>query len=227
MYGYVCFNTLFIACTVKSVSTFDAAVQVNYLAVAEGYFWKFNNNYYYGSSALPFTCYIFIVFHIYRLPAWSRCVWRNSAFIEVVRNKPQKLEWPGYGFYIEVPDGALPPGVTASVAIKVILLASLSYLRTANWLVLFIGSHPTIQKNVTASIQHGAVFTSEEQCAEFKFIVAKCSQEVLPYKFKKSGKGLFNTVCCNSGETILIFRAYWSSGHWAALHSWVSCFTSR
>ena len=38
MYGYVCFNSLSIACTVKSVSTVDAAVQANYLAVAEGSF---------------------------------------------------------------------------------------------------------------------------------------------------------------------------------------------
>ena len=28
---------------------------------------------------------------------------------EVVGDKPQKVEWAGYGFYIEVPEGALPP----------------------------------------------------------------------------------------------------------------------
>ena len=39
--------------------------------------------------------------------------------LEVVGDKPQKLEWPGY---IDFPDGALAPsGVTASVAVKVIL----------------------------------------------------------------------------------------------------------
>ena len=32
-----------------------------------------------------------------------------------------KLEWPGYGFSIEVPKGAHTPGVTASVSVKVIL----------------------------------------------------------------------------------------------------------
>ena len=41
--------------------------------------------------------------------------------LEVVGDKSQNLEWPGYGFYIEVPDGALAPGVTATVAVKVIL----------------------------------------------------------------------------------------------------------
>ena len=37
------------------------------------------------------------------------------------------------------------------------------------------------------------VITSEEQCTELKFIIAECSQEVLPCRFKKAGKGLFNT----------------------------------
>ena len=38
MYRYVCLNSLLIACTVKSVSTVDAAVQANYLTVVEGSF---------------------------------------------------------------------------------------------------------------------------------------------------------------------------------------------
>ena len=47
-------------------------------------------------------------------------VYRETV-LEVVGDKPQKLEWPGYGFYMEVPDGALASGVTASVGVKVIL----------------------------------------------------------------------------------------------------------
>ena len=31
--------------------------------------------------------------------------------LEVMGDKPQKLKWAGYGFFIEVPEGALPPGV--------------------------------------------------------------------------------------------------------------------
>ena len=45
----------------------------------------------------------------------------GETVLEVVGDKPQKLEWPGYGFYMEVPDGALASGVTASVGVKVIL----------------------------------------------------------------------------------------------------------
>ena len=34
----------------------------------------------------------------------------GETVLEVVGDKPQKLEWPGYGFYMEVPDGALAIG---------------------------------------------------------------------------------------------------------------------
>ena len=45
----------------------------------------------------------------------------RETVLEVVGDKPQKVEWPGYGFFIEIPDGAVPPGVTVSVGVKVIL----------------------------------------------------------------------------------------------------------
>ena len=45
----------------------------------------------------------------------------GETVLEVVGDKPQKLEWAGYGFYIEVPEGALAADVTASVGVKVIL----------------------------------------------------------------------------------------------------------
>ena len=32
---------------------------------------------------------------------------------EVMGDKSQKIEWSGYGLYLEVPNEALPPGVTA------------------------------------------------------------------------------------------------------------------
>ena len=30
-------------------------------------------------------------------------------------DKPQKVEWPGYGFFIEIPEGAVPPGADCHV----------------------------------------------------------------------------------------------------------------
>ena len=47
--------------------------------------------------------------------------------LEVVGDKSQKVVWPGCGLFLEVPDKTLPPGVTASVAIKAILAGQLQF----------------------------------------------------------------------------------------------------
>ena len=108
-------------------------------------------------------------------------------------DKPQKLKWPGYGFYIEVPEGALPPGVTASVGVKIILNGQFKLPENSQLIsaVYWISSSVVFLKEVAVNIQHCAVIRSEEQCSKCKFIIAKCSQEVLPYRFKEK-EGLFN-----------------------------------
>ena len=117
----------------------------------------------------------------------------EETVLEVVGDKPQKLEWPGYGFYIEVPEGALLPGVTASVGVKVILGGQFELPENRKLIsaIYWVSSSAVFLKEVAVNIQHCAVITSDDQCSEFKFIVARCSQDVLPYKFKEKG-GLFN-----------------------------------
>lgn len=113
---------------------------------------------------------------------------------EFVGEKSQKLAWEGYGFYIEVPEGALAPGVTASVGVKFILGGQFKLPDDHHQLisaVYWISSSEVFLKEVAVNIQHCAIITSEEQCSNFKFIIAKCSQEVLPYTFKEK-QGLFN-----------------------------------
>ena len=117
----------------------------------------------------------------------------GETVLEVVGDKSQKLEWPGYGFYIEVPEGALLPGVTASVGVKVILGGQFELPENRKLIsaIYWVSSSELFLKEVAVNIQHCAVITSEEQCSEFKFVIAKCSQEKLPYKFKEK-QGLFN-----------------------------------
>ena len=113
--------------------------------------------------------------------------------LEVVGDKPQKLEWPGYGFYIEVPEGALLPGVTASVAVKVLLGGQFELPKDSQLIsaIYWISSSEVFLKEVAVNIQHCAIITSVKQFSELKFVVARCSQEKLPYKFKEKN-GLFN-----------------------------------
>ena len=117
----------------------------------------------------------------------------EETVLEVLGDKPQKLDWPGYGFYIEVPEGALSPGVTASVAVKILLGGKFELTEDSQLIsaIYWISSSEEFLKEVAVNIQHCAIITSVEQFSELKFIVARCSQENLPYKFKEKD-GLFS-----------------------------------
>ena len=117
----------------------------------------------------------------------------GETVLEVVGDQPQKLEWPGYAFYIEVPEGALPPGVTASVGVKVILGGQFQLPEGSQSVsaLYWISSSEVFLKEVAINVQHCAVIENEEQCSKFSFIIAKCSQEILPYIFRKRA-GVFN-----------------------------------
>ena len=117
----------------------------------------------------------------------------GETVLEVVGDKPQKLEWPGYGFYMEVPDGALASGVTASVGVKVILSGQFKLPDNRQLIsaIYWISSSEVFLKEVAVNIQHFAVITSEEQCSKLSFIIAKCSQKELPYTFRER-EGSFN-----------------------------------
>ena len=105
---------------------------------------------------------------------------------------PQKLVWPGYGFYIEVPAGALPPGVTASVVVRAIMSGQFSLPENRKLVsaIYWISCSEVFSKDVAVNIQHYACISNEKEATKFKFIIAKCSQEP-PYKFVERD-GLFN-----------------------------------
>ena len=117
----------------------------------------------------------------------------DETVLEVVGDKSQKLEWPGYGFNIEVPDEALPPGVTASVAVKVILAGQFKLPENSQLIsaIYWVSASEVFLKEVGVNIQHCAVIGSEEECLKFRFIIAKCSQKELPYQFRVR-EGVFN-----------------------------------
>ena len=112
---------------------------------------------------------------------------------EVVGDKPQKLEWPDYGFYIEVPEGALPPGVTAIVGVKVILGGHFQFPENRRLIsaIYAVTCSEVFHKEVAVNIQHCAAIKTEEQCSSCRFIIAKCTQVVLPYRFRER-EGMFN-----------------------------------
>ena len=117
----------------------------------------------------------------------------EETVLEVVGDKPQKLEWPGYGFYMEVPDGALPTGVIANVSVKVILSGQFKLPENSQLIsaIYWISSSEVFLKKVAVNIQHFAIITNEEQCSKLSFVIAKSSQKELPYTFHER-EGSFN-----------------------------------
>ena len=170
----------------KPTRTVDSAVQANYLAVAPGNM---------PQSLKILMCEYFIPDFLRGVEVCAETV------LEVVGDKPQKVEWPGYGFYIDVPEGALPPGVIASVGLKVILTGQFKLPENRQLISAFywVSSSEVFLKEVAVNIQHCAVIENEEQCLDFRFIIAKCSQKELPYTFKEF-EGLFNL--CTQYATI-------------------------
>lgn len=106
---------------------------------------------------------------------------------------PQKLDWSDYGFNIEVPKGAIPTGVTTSIVIRAILKGHFELPENTKLVsaLYWISCSEVFSKHIAVNIQHGAIISTEEECKKFSFIIAKCSQENLPYKFTKR-EGLFN-----------------------------------
>ena len=99
---------------------------------------------------------------------------------EVLSDKlPQKLEWPGYGFIIIVPVGALPPGITASVTVKVILRGQFSLPEDSELVsaIYWISCSEVLLKEVAINIQHCAVISNEEETTNLKFVVADSHQD--------------------------------------------------
>ena len=189
--------------------TVDSAVQADYLEVAPGNM---------SQSLKIFMCE-------YLIPDFLRGVEVCAeTVLEVVGDKPQRVEWPGYGFYIDVPEGALPPGVTASVGLKVILTGQFKLPENRQLISAFywVSASEVFLKEVAVNIQHCAVIENEEQCLDFRFIIAKCSQKELPYTFKEF-EGLFNpctqyaTIKLKQFSILSILAPYYTKIHCAAL----------
>ena len=57
--------------------------------------------------------------------------------------------------------------------------------------IYWISASEVFLKEVGVNIQHCAVIRSKEECSKFRFIISKCSQKELPYRFRER-EGMFN-----------------------------------
>ena len=127
------------------------------------------------------------------------------------------------GSSLRSPDGAVPPGVTVSVGVKVILAGQFKLPENRQLIsaIYWVSSSIEFIKEVSVNIQHCAVVRSEDQCSQFKFIIAKCSQSQLPYKFRER-EGLFSSHTqygAHQAEAVLITRRNSTRGYGHTLYS--------
>ena len=96
-----------------------------------------------------------------------------------------------YGLNVHVPPGSLPAGVEeCRVDIRVGLTGQFEFQKSSQLVsaVYWLSSPVKFSKQLTVEIQHCA---TESPSSGLSFVIAKSSQEKLPYKFKALHGGVF------------------------------------
>lgn len=109
-------------------------------------------------------------------------------------DKEETFPWPRYGFKLHVPRRALPSGVTqCQISVKACLSGLFQFPEGSTLVsgVYCITTPHTFIQPLTIEIQHCVSITHPDQCSNLAFVVAKCTQEELPYNFTVLSKGQF------------------------------------
>ena len=113
----------------------------------------------------------------------------------VVTNGPQSFSWEGYGLKLHIPQGCLPAGVEqCTINIKVSLAGQYEFPENTHPVsaVFWLRCEPRCKFVVPVSveIQHCA---RPENISKLSFVKAVCSQESLPYTFRRQRGGRFTS----------------------------------
>ena len=105
--------------------------------------------------------------------------------VKVIGDNGKCIDWPEYGFKMEIPPGALLPDDNCTIEIKAITAGHFNIPQHSEVVSAFywIYSSRKFLKPVDVQLQHCARLSSEEDCSQMQFIIARCDQKELPYKF--------------------------------------------
>ena len=106
--------------------------------------------------------------------------------------RAQTFEWVDHGFKLHLPENALPPEVEeCRVHVKASLSGQFQFPEDAELVsgIYWIATPHVFTKPVTVEIQHCSARTVHP--SSLTYIVAKCTQEDLPYKFNALNGGVF------------------------------------
>ena len=122
----------------------------------------------------------------------------------------QSLSWPGHGFRLTVPAGAVPADTTVSLAIKSILTGEFDLPENCQLVsaIFWINASQLFNRDVTLHLQHCVVIESEAQCSQYKFVAGRCSQPDLPYKLVLREGGVFTPHTREASISVKQFSFY-------------------
>ena len=114
----------------------------------------------------------------------------------LVTGEASTLHWAGYGLKVHIPQGSLPAGMEeCRVDVKAGLTGQFEFSKGSELVsaVYYFCSPVKFSHPLTVEIQHCAKSTI---VSSLSFVVAKCSQEDLPYKFNALRSGVFTPHSC-------------------------------
>ena len=123
----------------------------------------------------------------------------------LITSEAQTFHWEGYGLNIHVPQGSLPAGMAeCRLDVKAALTGQFEFpgetepVSAVYWLYSAVKySHP-----LTVEIQHCAKPTI---VSGLRFVIAKCNEEEMPYKFKTLQRGVFTPFSSYGSITLSHF----------------------
>ena len=114
----------------------------------------------------------------------------NTSF--TFTGRAQSFEWVNRGFKLHIPEDALPPEVNeCRIHIKTSLSGQFQFPEDMELVsgIYWIATPHDFMKPVTVEIQHCS--SGADHPSSLTYIIAKCTQEDLPYKFNTLNGGVF------------------------------------
>ena len=111
----------------------------------------------------------------------------------IVPTQGGSFQWKGYGLKIHAPKDGIP--AKCRIKIKVSLSGQFQLPEDSELLspVFWISAPCKFTKPVTLEIQHCALTEDEAVLSNLSFVLTKCTQRDLPYRFRQVNGGVFTT----------------------------------
>ena len=123
--------------------------------------------------------------------------------VELTPGEPLDFHWKGHGLKLYIPADALTLNTPAPEPITMTIRASINgqFLLPSDLELVsgiyWVSFSKRFSKPVTLSVQHCCNLEDADQVSSLCFVTTKCTQEELPYNFKKmTGSSAFSTESC-------------------------------